>query len=157
MEFYDPAILLNLPPTEAAPRHEAIRVGEITVTFLKTRQETENMLEMYELTLPPTGKVVMPHLHREEDLIVLGMNGIATWRVGEETIELHPGGRVMIPRGVPHSLTNMHETTIRMTILHTPGVMGPEFFYEIGRHFRDEVPDVVAIGEILNRYGIIPV
>jgi len=136
---------------------DAIRVGEITVTFHKTRHETSNVLEMCELTMPPTGKSVMPHLHREEDLIVLGMNGISTWTVGDETIEVHPGGRLMIPRGVSHSMTNMHETTTRMICLYTPGIMGPEFFREIGQHFHDDVPDVAAVGEILNRYGIIPV
>ena len=73
--------------------HETIRVGELSVTFLKTRLETGNSLVMYEMTLPPTTGAPVPHIHRDHDEIILGMNGITTWTLNEEVIELHPGGR----------------------------------------------------------------
>jgi quercetin dioxygenase-like cupin family protein len=136
--------------------HETIRVGELSITFLKTRHETGNALEMYEITLPPAGSVPVPHIHRDYDEIVLGLNGITTWTMGEEVIELHPGGRIMIPRGTPHFFANLHETTARIICLQTPGVMGPEYFREISQHFNADVPDLAAIGEVMNRYGITP-
>jgi quercetin dioxygenase-like cupin family protein len=136
--------------------HETIRVGEISVTFLKTHHETEGAFEMYEVTLPPVVSVVVPHIHRDYDEIVLGMNGITTWTLGGEVIELHPGGRIMIPRGTPHFFANLHETTARMVCLQTPGVMGPEYFREIAQYFTADVPDIAAIGEVMNRYGVTP-
>jgi quercetin dioxygenase-like cupin family protein len=137
--------------------HETIRVGDLTVTFLRTRHETGNTLEMYEMTLPPAASVPVPHIHRDHDEIILGMNGITTWTIGDEVIELHPGGRVLIPRGMPHFFVNLHDTTARMICLQTPGVMGPEYFKEIAQHFSADVPDMAAIGEVMNRYGITPV
>jgi quercetin dioxygenase-like cupin family protein len=136
--------------------HETIRVGELSVTFLKTRLETGNSLVMYEMTLPPTTGAPVPHIHRDHDEIILGMNGITTWTLNEEVIELHPGGRIMIPRGSPHYFANLHETTARIMCLQTPGVMGPEYFHEISQHFNSEVPDLAAITEVMNRYGITP-
>jgi hypothetical protein len=35
--------------------------------------------------------------------------------------------------------------------------MGPEYFKEIAQHFSSDVPDMAAIGEVMNRYGITPV
>jgi quercetin dioxygenase-like cupin family protein len=137
--------------------HESIYVGDAVVTFLKTRQETGNTVEMYELTLPQSGSTVMPHVHREEDLTVLGMNGISTWTVNGEVIELRPGQSLTIPRGTPHSCTNLHETITRMICMQTPGSMGPEFFREIAQHLNELKPDIAAISEVMNRYGITPI
>jgi quercetin dioxygenase-like cupin family protein len=137
--------------------HEAIRVGELTVTFLKTRHETGDALEVYEITLPPMVSVPVAHIHRDYDEIVLGMNGITTWTMNYQIIELHPGETIRIPRGTPHFFTNLHETTARMICLETPGVMGPEYFREISQHYDADVPDLAAIGEVMNRYGITPI
>jgi len=136
--------------------HETIRVGEMTITFLKTRQETHNTLEMYELTMPPTGRETVPHAHRDEDMVVLGMNGVATWTVDGEVRQLRPGERLVIPRGITHSMKNLHDGIARMICMHTPGAMGPEFFREITQHIYEGELDMVAISEIMNRYGITP-
>jgi hypothetical protein len=63
----------------------------------------------------------------------------------------------MIPRGTPHFFVNLHETMARMICLETPGVMGPEYFREISQHFDADVPDLAAIAEVMNRYGITPI
>lgn len=137
--------------------HETIRVGELSVTYLKTRHETGNALEIYEMTMPPTTSAPVPHIHRDYDEIVLGMNGITTWTMNSEVSELHPGGRILIPRGTPHFFANLHETTARIVVLQTPGVMGPEYFREISEHLSSDAPDFAAIAEVMNRYGVTPI
>jgi len=135
---------------------EPIRIGEMTITFLATRQDTNNAVEMYELLLAKTGRETVPHIHRDEDLEVLCMNGVATWTVDGKTVELRAGERLTIPKGIPHSLTNLLETPARMICMLTPGTMGPEFFREIAQHVDDNEMDVFAITEVMNRYGILP-
>jgi quercetin dioxygenase-like cupin family protein len=135
---------------------EPIQIGEMTITFLATREDTNNAVEMYELTLSPTGRETVPHIHRDEDLEVLGMNGVATWTVDGKAVDLHAGERLTIPKGIPHSLTNLREVPARMICMLTPGTMGPEFFREIAQHVGEKELDLFAITEVMSRYGIVP-
>ncbi len=47
--------------------HPLIRVGEISITFLKTRHETHGVLDLFEMTIPPSDHMVVSHLHRDYD------------------------------------------------------------------------------------------
>src|SRR5215467_3273162 len=136
--------------------HETIRVGEMSVTFRLTRHETGNTLDMFELIMPPIASVIVPHIHREYDEMILGMDGISTWTLNGTIIDLHPGDLLFIPRGAPHFFANLHDTPARMMCLQTPGVMGPEYYREMAKYFRADMPDVAAISAVMNRYGVIP-
>lgn len=136
---------------------ETIRVGQMSVTFLKTRHETDGTLDMFELTIPPLVSVVVPHIHRYYDEMVLGMNGITTWTLNGEILVLGPGEILTIPRGAPHFFANLHDTPARVMCLQTPGVIGPEYYSEIAQYYDAENPDVTAIGNVMSRYGVIPV
>src|SRR5438270_8874207 len=125
--------------------HETIRVGEMSITFLMTRHETGNCLDLFELTMPPLSSVVVPHIHRGYDEMVLGMNGVTTWTLNGEIVELNPGEQLLIPRGAPHFFANLHEAPARVMCLQTPGVMGPEYYREIAAHYATESPDVAGI------------
>ena len=61
--------------------HPLIRVGEISITFLKTRHETHSVLDLFEMTIPPTNHMVLSHLHRDYDETVIGLNGVTTWTI----------------------------------------------------------------------------
>jgi quercetin dioxygenase-like cupin family protein len=136
--------------------HETIRVGEMSVTFLMTRHETADALDMFELTIPSAISVVVPHTHRNYDEWVFGMNGITTWTLNAEIILLHPGESLFIPRGTPHFFANVHDGIGRVMCLQTPGVMGPEYYREIARHYQQEEPDLAGIGDVMCRYGVDP-
>ena len=136
--------------------HETIRVGEMSVTFHKTRHETDDALDMLEVIIPPLISVVVPHIHRDHDEMILGMDGISTWTLNGEIIVLHRGEVLVIPRGSPHFFANLHDIPTRFMCLQTPGVIGPEYYREIAKHYASETPDVSAIGDVMNRYGVIP-
>ncbi|WP_035346963.1 cupin domain-containing protein [Edaphobacter aggregans] len=136
---------------------ETIRVGQMSVTFLKTRHETDDTLDMFELTIPPLISVIVPHIHRDYDEMVLGMNGITTWTLNGEILVVGPGEILTIPRGSPHFFANLHDTPARVMCLQTPGVVGPEYYSEIAKYYDTEDPDVTAIGDVMSRYGVIPV
>jgi quercetin dioxygenase-like cupin family protein len=138
--------------------HDTIRVGEMSVTFLKTRHETGGALDLFELTIPPFARVPLPHIHRKYDETVFGVDGTVTWTLLDRPTEVRRGSTLFIPRGTPHFFANLTHTTARILCLHTPGVMGPEYFLEIAALFRaNHHPDLAGIGAVMTRYGVVPI
>ena len=138
--------------------HHPIKIGRITVTFLKSRHDTNGALDLFELIVPPDVFLNVPHLHRDYDETILGMNGIATWTIEGEQFQVHPGQKLCIPRGTVHSYSNFHTTTSRMMCLLTPGLVGPEYFRELAAAIQpDSPPDFAEISTVMARYGVIPI
>ena len=138
--------------------HDTIRVGEMSVTFLKTRHETGGALDLFELTIPPFARAPLPHLHRQYDETIFGVDGTMTWTLVDKPTEVRRGTTLFIPRGTPHTYANLTHTTARILCLQTPGVLGPEFYLEIAALFRTNPhPNLAGIGAIMSRYGVVPV
>jgi mannose-6-phosphate isomerase-like protein (cupin superfamily) len=142
--------------------HETIRVGEMSLTFLKTRHETGGALDLFELTIPPFARAPLPHLHRKFDETIFGVDGTMTWTLQEQRVdkstEVRPGTTLFVPRGTPHFYANLTHTTARILCLQTPGVLGPEYYLEIAALYRfNSHPDLAGIGAIMSRYGVVPV
>jgi mannose-6-phosphate isomerase-like protein (cupin superfamily) len=137
--------------------HHPIHVGNLSITFLKSRHETQGSLDLFELTVPPHVHLNVPHLHRDYDETIIGMNGIVTWTIGGEKIKVVPGRTLHIPRGTAHAYGNLHNATARMMCILTPGLVGPEYFRELAAVLRaDGPPDIVGISNVMMRYGVIP-
>jgi quercetin dioxygenase-like cupin family protein len=141
---------------------DTIRVGEMSVTFLKTRHETQGAFELFELTIPAFARVPLPHFHRQYDETIFGVDGTVTWILQVENqdkpTEVSRGTTLFIPRGTPHSYANLTHNTARILCLQTPGVLGPEYYLEIAALFRtDPHPNLAGIGAIMSRYGVVPI
>jgi mannose-6-phosphate isomerase-like protein (cupin superfamily) len=138
--------------------HYPIQIGSVSVTFLQSRHETGGAFDLFELIVPPNFSLSVPHLHRDYDETILGLNGIATWTVNGKEIQVKPGQLLSIPRGTVHSHNNLHNHTARMACLLTPGLLGPEYFRELAATLNaDGPPDIAGIGNIMVRYGVIPI
>jgi quercetin dioxygenase-like cupin family protein len=142
--------------------HQTIRVGEMSVTFLRTRHETEGAFDLFELTIPRFARVPLPHIHRKYDETIFGVDGTMTWTLQVEgkdkPVEVRPGTTLSIPRGTPHFYANRTHTTARILCLQTPGVLGPEYYLEIAALYRASPhPDLAGIGAVMGRYGVVPV
>ena len=138
--------------------HPLIRVGEISITFLKTRHETHGVLDLFEMTIPPTDHMVLSHLHRDYDETVIGLNGVTTWTIDGTDHKLHRGEQLFIPRGAVHTYANRHKSTARVMFILTPGLIGPEYFQDLASVINVEGPsDLATIGSIMTRYGVVPV
>lgn len=134
------------------------RVGDMTVTFHKTRHETDGYLDLYELTLPPGSRSFVPHFNREFDETIIGMDGISHWVLNGTHSELAPGEQLFIPRGTTHSVVNLHQTAARLMVLVTPGMLGPEYFRELAAVDRlSGKPDPSKFAAVMARYGVTPV
>jgi mannose-6-phosphate isomerase-like protein (cupin superfamily) len=129
----------------------------MTVTFLKSRHETNGCLDAFEITIPPHIGSSVPRLHRDYEETVLGIDGITTWTIDGRQRQLLPGEQLVVPPGAPHYFINLHEQAARVLCIHTPGILGPEYFDEIAFVMEAEGPiDYAALGAIMARYGIIP-
>ena len=142
--------------------HETIRVGEMSVTFLKTRHETDGAFDLFELTIPPLGRIPLPHIHRKYDETIFGVDGTMTWTLQvdgkDQPTEVRRGTNLFIPRGTPHFYANRTRTTARILCLQTPGIMGPGYYLEIASLYRTSPhPDLAGIGAIMSRYGVVPI
>lgn len=138
--------------------YKTIRVGEMSVTFLKTRHETGNVFDLFELTVPAFGRVPFPHIHRSYDETIFGVDGTMTWTLRDKANQVCRGTTLFIPRGTPHSYANLTHTTARILCLQTPGVMGPEYYLELAALYRtNRQPDLASIGSVMSRYGVVPV
>jgi quercetin dioxygenase-like cupin family protein len=138
--------------------HPTIRVGEMSVTFLKTRHETDDAFDLFELTIPPFGRLPLPHIHRKYDETIFGVDGTMTWTLVDNSTEVRRGITLFIPRGTPHFYANRTHTAARILCLQTPGVMGPEYYLEIAALYRsNRHPDLAGIGAVMSRYGVVPV
>ena len=138
--------------------HHPIKIGKISITFLKSRHETDGAFDLFELIVPPNAFLNVPHLHRDYDETILGMNGIATWTIEGQRFQIGPGQQLNIPRGTVHSYSNLHTTTCRMMCLLTPGLVGPEYFRELAAAIQpDSPPDIAEISSVMARYGVIPI
>ena len=138
--------------------HETIRVGAMSVTFVKTRHETGGVFDLFELTIPPLVHIPLPHIHRKYDETIFGLDGHMTWTLRDKPMKVTKGTVLNIPRGVPHFYENRHRTTARILCLQTPGIMGPEYYKELASLYtQDGIADLVSIANTMSRYGIVPV
>lgn len=137
-----------------------IHVGGMTINFLMTHHETEGAFDAYEVTIPPSMQLLVPHmthLHPQCDETVIGIDGYTMWTVGGVSTRIGPGEQLFIPRGTSHRLINEESRSARILCVLTPGVLGPEYFDELACAMDCEGPtDYVALGRIMTRYGVIP-
>ncbi len=135
---------------------ELIRIGGIELRFLRSKHETGGSLDLFEMTVPPTGRMPVPHYHRNWDETVYGLSGLMTFTVAGEPHEIGPGGTMFIPRGVVHGFDNRSGAPATCLCVLTPGVLGPEYFREIAALVAAGPPDAAKMTEIMLRYGLVP-
>ena len=71
------------------------------------------------------------HLHLAQEEWFYVMEGRVKFQVGEQQIELEPGGSVLAPRMVPHTFTAVGDTPARMMISFSPACQMEAFFREV--------------------------
>ncbi len=137
---------------------EAIQIGALQIKFLQSKHETNGVLDMFEALVPPNARMPVAHYHRDWEETAYGLEGVVTFKVAGRRIELKEGESLFIPRGVVHSFVNETQTPARMLGVLTPGIIGPEFFREMGALAGgSSPPDSMKMAEVMKRYGLIPV
>lgn len=60
------------------------------------------------------------HTHPTEDEMFYVLAGAITFRCGEESFDLEPGGFIFLPRGIQHGYTIRSEVPVRLMVITSP-------------------------------------
>ncbi len=141
------------------PRSEVISVGALTMEFLLEGADTGGSVAQFLVGVPPGARVPAPHSHDGYEETLFGLEGTVTWTVDGVDHRVGPGQALPILRGVVHGFTNPGPDHARQLVTVTPGVLGPDFFRELGAVFAEageRPPEPAAIGAIMRRHGLTP-
>ena len=140
------------------PIKETIQFGSIQLNFLLDGEDTNNTMVVFEFIVLPNAKVPAPHFHVAVDEMLYGLEGILTQTVGEDTLELTPGQKCFIPRGMVHGFTNKHDVPAKVLCVLTPALIGPAYFREIAEVINaGRPPDMKKVLAIMQKHGLEPV
>jgi quercetin dioxygenase-like cupin family protein len=144
-------------PTTAL--HEPINLGPITVTFSVTADQSGGSITLQRCDVKGGQGVPLPHSHDGFEETIYGLQGVITFTVDGEDVEVGPGDTLCIRRGQIHSFM-AHAGDASVLATATPGVFGPSYFLEL----RDIItaaaggpPEPAAMAVVMRRHGLTPV
>ncbi len=136
---------------------EIIRVGQIEIRFLLESKDSNGLLAMFEFTVPAGAKVPVPHSHTHYDETIYGLEGVMTFTVNGQPVDIGAGDTCFIPRGAVHGFNNLKPANARALAVVTPALIGPEFFREMAAIVNASgPPDLEKIKAVMTRHGLIP-
>jgi len=142
-----------------AAAKETITVGQLGVRFLVEAGDSNGSAAVFECYVPANSRMPAPHSHDAFEETIYGLEGVTTWTVDGETIEIGPGEAVCVPRGAIHRFENRGSVDAKFLAIATPGVFGPDYFHEIGEVLAASAggaPDLAAAAEVMRRHGLTP-
>jgi quercetin dioxygenase-like cupin family protein len=138
-------------------KNEMIRVGQIGIRFLLEAADTNGAVAMFEFTVPVGAKVPVPHYHKAYDETIYGVEGVVTFTVEGNPVDIGPGQTCFIPRGAVHGFNNLKPTDVKALAVITPALLGPEFFKEAAALVNaGGPPDVEKLKAVLLKHGLVP-
>jgi quercetin dioxygenase-like cupin family protein len=147
-------------PVHVNPSDETIRLGPLAVRFLVTGDDASGSLALFELTVPATGRLAAPaHSHDHYEETVYGIEGVLTWTVDGQRIDVGPGQALCIPRGAVHRFDNHGSQAVKALCAVSPAAIGPAYFREAAAAIDAAAggpPDRAKMGEIMRRHGLTP-
>src|SRR5919202_3747487 len=114
---------------------ELIRVGDTTVQFLVTGSDSGGSAAVFEASIRARGRMPAPHSHDGFEETVYGLEGVSTWTVDGTAVDVAPGEALCIRRGAVHHFDNRGDVDAKALCIITPGLLGPEYFLEVGAVF----------------------
>lgn len=137
--------------------NEVIRVGPIEVRFRLEAGQTAGSMTMFEFSVPAKARVPVPHSHDAFDETVFGLEGVTTWTLDGQKMRIGPTDVLFIPRGHVHQFENLDTQDARVLSVIAPGLLGPQYFREIGEVVNPGgPPNVERIMEVMRRHGLRP-
>jgi quercetin dioxygenase-like cupin family protein len=129
------------------------------VRFLVEGADSNGSVAMFQTDVPANAMMPAPHSHDGYEETIYGLDGTIAFTVDGEPADIGPGDVLCIKRGAVHAFTNGGDTDAKMLAVVTPGILGPEFFREVGAVLADAgggPPDIARIGEVMRRHGLTP-
>jgi quercetin dioxygenase-like cupin family protein len=136
---------------------EPIRVGALTVRYLVEGDQSNGTAAVFECDVPTDARMPAPHSHDAYEETVYGLRGVTSFTVDGERIDVGRGDALCIRRGAVHHFDNhgTEDSTVLCAI--TPGILGPDYFREVGAILAaGGPPDLARIGDVMGRHGLTP-
>ena len=138
-------------------KRETIKAGTITIDFLVEAADSNGSAAMFEFTVPAGVKVPVPHYHENFDETIYGLEGVMTFMVEGEAIDIAPGETCFIPRGAVHGFDNLKQETAKALAVITPALLGPIYFKEVAEIVNaGGPPDLVKLKQVMAKHGLVP-
>ena len=138
---------------------EEIRIGQLSIRFLLEGEASGGSAAVFEFDVPAGAKVPGPHSHDGYEETLYGLEGVLTWTVDGQQIDVGPGEVLCIPRGVVHRFDNSRDVDAKMLAIVSPGILGPDYFRECAAVVEAAAggpPDLAALGAVMRRHGLTP-
>jgi quercetin dioxygenase-like cupin family protein len=136
---------------------DPIRLGPITVTFSVEAEASNGTVTVSRCDVLGGAGIPMAHSHDAFEETIYGIEGITTFTIDGQVIEIGPGDTVCIPRGAVHSFM-AHDGAVSFLAIATPGLFGPAYFHELAGVIEagGGAPDPAAIAQVMRRHGLTP-
>ena len=136
---------------------ESIRIGQIEIRFLLESKGSNGQLAMFEFTVPAGAKVPATHSHTHYDETIYGLEGVMTFTVNGQPVDIAAGDSCFIPRGAVHGFNNLKPANAKALAVVTPALIGPEYFREMATIVNaGGPPDPEKIKAVMTRHGLVP-
>jgi quercetin dioxygenase-like cupin family protein len=138
---------------------ETITVGQLGVRFLVEGADSNGSVSVFECYVSASSRMPAPHSHDAFEETIYGVEGVTTWTIDGETVELGSGQAVCVPRGVVHGFENRGSEDATFLAIASPGVFGPDYFHEVGEVLAASAgrpPDPAAMAQVMGRHGLTP-
>lgn len=137
---------------------EIIHAGQVTIGFLLEAADTNGAASVFEFTVPAGAKVPIPHYHEHFDETIYGLEGIMTFTVDDQVIDIAPGETCFIPRGAVHGFNNIRHADAKALAVITPALLGSIFFKEVAAIVNaGGPPDLGKLKSVMAKNGLIAV
>jgi quercetin dioxygenase-like cupin family protein len=138
---------------------ELIKVGALGIRFLVEGDDSDGSVAVFECQVPTGARPPAPHSHDGYEETIYGLTGVTTWTIEGGVADIGPGDAICIKRGDIHHFDNHGTADAKFLAVVSPGVLGPEFFREMGAVVAAAtgVPaDRQKIGDVMRRHGLTP-
>ena len=142
-----------------ATNHDTITIGVFDLRFLIESTDSNGSAAVFECSVPAGARMPAVNGNDGFDETIYGLEGLTTWTIDGETVEIGPGEAVCVTRGQIFGFENHGGVDARFLAIATPGVVGPAYFRELGAVLAsaaDGPADPAAIGAIRRRHGLTP-
>src|SRR4029079_17397104 len=108
----------------------------------------------FEFSVPAGARVPVPHSHDAYEETIYGVEGVLTWTIEGDAHDVAAGEVLVIPRGAVHGFANPGSVDAKALAVVTPGLLGPEYFREVGEAVA--AGNLPEVGAIMQRHGLTP-
>jgi quercetin dioxygenase-like cupin family protein len=139
-----------------AEQGDSFTMGPLRVRVLEDGSGTGSRLGVVEVTIAAGASGPPQHIHRKHDETFFVVSGVVRFTSGPDDIDVHPGGLLTAPIGVPHTFGNPDGDQPAVMVCTVTPDLYVDYFRELGAAARSGPLEPAVILEIMSRYATEP-